>query len=137
MRPKVAVAAVLRSPDNQVLLIQRGHPPEMGRWAVPGGHVEAGERYDHALVRETREETGLAIVVGPLLFVSELITENDRWLILDFAATAESGEPLGQAASDAKRLGYFSFAQCQALDLASGMAELLTDSQVRGYLQWE
>jgi len=40
-------------------------------WDLPGGGVEAGETLHEALVREMREETGLVVEPGALLFVQE------------------------------------------------------------------
>lgn len=42
-----------------VLLIQRGHEPHKGKWALPGGHVDEGETTVAAAHRELTEETGL------------------------------------------------------------------------------
>ena len=43
-----------------VLLARRADEPEKGKWTVPGGHVDKGERFDEAAVRELEEETGIS-----------------------------------------------------------------------------
>lgn len=43
-----------------VLLTRRALEPERGKWTVPGGHVDKGERFDEAAVREMEEETGIS-----------------------------------------------------------------------------
>ncbi|WP_030667900.1 NUDIX hydrolase [Streptomyces rimosus] len=54
------------TPDAHVLLIERGWPPYEGCWALPGGHVDAGEHSRQAAVRELAEETGLRVDPGHL-----------------------------------------------------------------------
>ena len=62
--PDAAVAvdlAVLTVRDDalQILMIERGTEPYLGRLALPGGFVERDESLDAAAGRELREETGL------------------------------------------------------------------------------
>jgi 8-oxo-dGTP diphosphatase len=52
--------AALGQDDLSVLLIKRGSPPFLDRYALPGGFVDYGEDLDTAVVREVAEETGLS-----------------------------------------------------------------------------
>jgi 8-oxo-dGTP diphosphatase len=44
---------------GRIVLIKRKNPP-FG-WALPGGFVDYGESFEHAAVREAKEETGLDV----------------------------------------------------------------------------
>jgi len=61
-RPMVTVDILLLriyGGDLQLLLIQRGHPPFEGKWALPGGYVDIDEPIGSAAERELQEETGI------------------------------------------------------------------------------
>jgi|ERR1700741_2537660 len=47
--------------EDSVLLIRRG---DTGLWALPGGHVDPGEDFAVAGIREVAEETGLQLPAG-------------------------------------------------------------------------
>jgi len=57
-----------------VLFVQRGRPPREGTWNLPGGRLEPGETPAAAAAREVLEETGIAIVVGPVIALVEIAT---------------------------------------------------------------
>ncbi|MFD7244542.1 nucleotide triphosphate diphosphatase NUDT15 [Streptomyces massasporeus] len=76
--PVVGVGAVVTRPDGAVLIghrIKRGDP---GTWCLPGGHVEAGESFEAAAVRETAEETGIRGVTEVRVFALALETGAER-----------------------------------------------------------
>jgi 8-oxo-dGTP diphosphatase len=61
------VGAVIRDGAGRLLLIKRRNEPGAGLWSLPGGRIEPGETDEQAVVREVREETGLAVTCGALL----------------------------------------------------------------------
>jgi ADP-ribose pyrophosphatase YjhB (NUDIX family) len=60
LSPLVGVGAVIVQ-EGRVLLVERGREPMKGKWTIPGGLIEIGESLHQAVVRETREETGLEV----------------------------------------------------------------------------
>ena len=61
---KVAVDAVVFGYDNKslsLLVIERKHPDEKKKWALPGGFVEEDENLERAAKRELQEETNLSL----------------------------------------------------------------------------
>lgn len=60
------ILLTIRDGRLDVLLVERGHDPHAGRWAIPGGFVDPGEDLEEAARRELAEETGVDHVDGHL-----------------------------------------------------------------------
>jgi 8-oxo-dGTP diphosphatase len=95
-RPYLAVsAAIFRA--GRVLIVRRATPP-LGIYTLPGGGVELGETLEEAVIREVREETGLAIEPLALAGYREVIMRDDagkierHFVVLPFAARYVSGD---------------------------------------------
>lgn len=58
-RPALTADCVVFDRAGRLLLIKRGSAPFKGRWALPGGYVDYGERVEDAALRELKEETGI------------------------------------------------------------------------------
>ncbi len=54
-----SAAALVRNEKNEILLVQRGVEPGLGKWALPSGFIEIDETPEKACLRELEEETGL------------------------------------------------------------------------------
>lgn len=84
-----------------VLVIRRGWPPFEGRWALPGGHVDAGEETLAAAERELLEETGLTAPALELVGAYAAPGRDPRGRYVTFAYTAVlTGPPPVAVAGD-------------------------------------
>lgn len=76
MKTVLVAACALVDADGRVLLAQRPPGKSMaGLWEFPGGKVEPGERPEETLIRELREELGIAVsepCLAPLTFASHV-----------------------------------------------------------------
>lgn len=59
-RPKVGVGIIIQNAENKILIGKRkgGLAP---LFSIPGGHLENGETFEQAAIKEVLEETGLSI----------------------------------------------------------------------------
>jgi 8-oxo-dGTP diphosphatase len=87
---KIAVLVFLRNAAGDHLLLHRSKPPNKGAWSPIGGklEMETGESPFECAVRETREETGLAIVSGDLhlfgIIAEKAYEGQSHWLLFLF-----------------------------------------------------
>lgn len=127
--PEVAVGAVVTR-DGELLLVRRGHGPAAGEWSVPGGRVHLGEELHEAVVRETREETGIDVVVERFLGWVERIdsgAEPHHFVILDFACAPLDPDQGPTAGDDAAEAAWVALADLDSLPLVGGLLDFLMD----------
>jgi nucleoside triphosphatase len=93
--PEPTVRILIFNPKGELLLLRSHKWP--GRYVVPGGHVELGERIEQTVIREAKEETGLDVLDLRFLCWQEFIFDPSFWklrhfLFFDYACRAESTE---------------------------------------------
>jgi ADP-ribose pyrophosphatase YjhB (NUDIX family) len=114
--------------DDRILLLNQD--TDTGRsWSLPGGKVEDGETLAAALVREMREETGLDVEPGRLLYACDHLPGNGAHVIhLTFEAR-RAGGMVGDIAAGAdtipiRRVEFVKLCDLPALGFSNRFAEL-------------
>jgi ADP-ribose pyrophosphatase YjhB (NUDIX family) len=67
VNPRLVVTTIPVTDAGEVVLLRRGLEPGRGWWAQPGGFLEVDETVTEGAVRETLEETGLAVAPGEIV----------------------------------------------------------------------
>lgn len=129
--PRVGVGAVVFH-NGRVLLVQRGRPPAVGAWSVPGGRLRLGEPLGQAAEREILEETGIVIRAGKPVFTLDTIDRDEEgrvrfhYVIVDLSAEYVSGTPRG--GDDALEARWVSENELDELDVHPLTRRLLFES---------
>ena len=82
--------------DGMYLLQNRTKEDWQG-YALPDGHVETGESFEDAVIREMTEETGLTITRPQLCGVKQFPGEYGRYVVLLYRCNAFSGSLVSSA----------------------------------------
>lgn len=130
---KPSASGIVEDHKGRVLLARRVIEPARGCWDVPGGFLEPGEHPEQGVVRELREETGLAVQVERLVGVYMDIYGSGAVHTLNFyyLCRARGGTPLG--ADDVGEVAWFA-----AEDLPDNLAfqntrDALRDWQIKDF----
>ena len=91
--PEPTVGGLIISPDHKIFLM-KSHKWR-GKYVVPGGHIELGERMQDALIREVKEEAALDIFDIQFLCFHEFIYNESFWkkrhyIFFDFVCRSNS-----------------------------------------------
>jgi 8-oxo-dGTP diphosphatase len=131
--PRAGVGAVVLDGDR-VLLVRRGRAPSAGKWSLPGGLIELGERIEEAVAREVEEESGLRVRVGPVCgVIDRLVVEpapaggaarvRYHWVIIDYVAEVVDGDL--RAGSDAAEVRWVPLAEIDRYETTDGLADMI------------
>ncbi|MFC4548917.1 MULTISPECIES: NUDIX hydrolase [Halorussus] len=134
-RNPVPTAGVAVVSDDGVLLTRRAIEPGVGKWSVPGGHLEFDETPAAAAARELREEIGVRVDPADLELLDVFAADSipgKRIVTIGYAVRREetSGDP--EARSEVADVGWFTPAS-----LAERDVELLAPHGERFERAWE
>jgi len=127
-----SVACLIRDGEGRVLLVRHVE----GRWMLPGGVVDPGERPADAARRECWEEAGVVVEPtriagvygGPEHHTTYANGDNAAWIVTVFDAEIREGEPHAHD-DETQDVGWFAPAELDALEIGEA-----TRATLRGLL---
>ena len=108
--------------DGSRVLVQDRVDPGWPGIAFPGGHVEAGESFAEAVIREVFEETGLTIESPRLCGVKDFSDEDGRYVVFLYCADRFSGD---LRSSEEGEVFWAELGELPRMKLASSMGDTL------------
>ncbi|HZC70294.1 MAG TPA: NUDIX domain-containing protein [Jatrophihabitans sp.] len=122
---QLCAGAVVFDSACRLLLVRRANSPAAGQWCEPSGRRRPGESASDACVRECAEETGL--VVRPVRRAGrvEIVGDGTVYDIEDYVCEVTGGSL--RPGDDAAAVRWVTRAEFDAMDLAPGVREALTD----------
>ncbi|TKI08765.1 8-oxo-dGTP diphosphatase MutT [Martelella alba] len=96
MNIRTIAVGIIRNARREIFIAQRAQDAHMGGfWEFPGGKVETGETPEQALIRELREETGIAVLRAELLATSQHRFADRDMAFYFYLVEHWQGEPCG------------------------------------------
>ncbi|MFX0075106.1 MAG: NUDIX hydrolase [Candidatus Hermodarchaeota archaeon] len=130
--PLVGVGVMLTR-NNSLLLVKRKFDPDAGYWAIPGGHLDLGEKVEDAAEREAYEETGFIVKVSKLAGIIDKIMYDDEgrveyhYVLINYFVEQIEGAPNQDPVpnSDALDAKFVPFDKLKDYTLTESLVELL------------
>lgn len=117
---ELTVLCLVHSED--AYLLQNRVKEDWKGYTLPGGHIETGESIVHAVVREMKEETGLAILNPKLCGVKQFPKEDGRYIVFLFIADEYEGKLISSEEGD---MHWIKKDELSTVNLVSDFDELL------------
>lgn len=113
--------------DGDRVLLQNRIKEDWKGYALPGGHVEIGESFVDAVIREMKEETGLDIKNPKLAGVKQFPIkdgkyENGRYIVLLFKTSEFFGEV---TSSDEGQMEWVEYSNLTKIETVDDLEELI------------
>ena len=106
---------------DRVLVMDREKESRQGM-TLPGGHVEAGESFTEAVIREVKEETGLRITSPQMCGMKNWVEDGIRYVVLFYKTEKFEGDLIS---SEEGEVWWENLKEMPNLDLSLNMEDML------------
>ena len=113
--------------DGDRILLQNRVMNDWQGYTLPGGHVEPGESFVDAVIREMKEETGLTIIEPKLAGVKQFPIDNGRYVVLLFKATKFTGSLVSSEEGPMEWVDCYHLADVKTVDDFDDLLKVIND----------
>ena len=119
--------------DGNRLLLQNRVKEDWKGYTFPGGHVEPGESFVDAVIREMKEETGLTITNPRLVGVKQFPIENGRYIVMLFKATEFEGTVISSDEGEMEWIDIDDLSKVNVVDDFHDLLKVLNDPDLNEF----
>ena len=127
-RVELAVLCLIKDGDR--VLLQNRVKKDWQGYTLPGGHVERGESFVDAVVREMKEETGLTIEKPRMVGIKQFPIDGGRYIVLLFEATQFTGEVVSSEEGEMTWIDRAELANISAVDDLQELLKVFDDPEL-------
>ena len=118
--------------ENKILLQNRRKKDWQG-YALPGGHVEKGEAFTNAVIREMKEETGLDVIEPVLCGVKQFPIEDGRYIVFLFKSNQFKGELVSSDEGEMEWVDRDRLSEIQLVDDFEELLKVMEDEKLHEF----
>ena len=116
--------------EGNRILLQNCVKKDWQGYTIPGGHVEPGESFVDAVIRETKEETGLDIIKPRLVGIKQFPIDNGRYIVLLFKTESFNGQVVSSDEGDMEWVEYDRLSEVKAVDDLEDLLRVFNDPEL-------
>ena len=116
--------------DGDRILLQNRVKKDWQGYTLPGGHVEPGESFVDAVIREMKEETGLTVEDPRLAGVKQFPIKNGRYVVLLFKATQWTGELVSSEEGQMEWVEYGKLSEIHTVDDLEELLKVINNPEL-------
>ena len=127
-RVELTVLCLIENGDK--LLLQNRVKNDWKGYTLPGGHVELGESFVDACIREVKEETNLDIKNPKLVGVKQFPGEAGRYIVFLFKTTEFSGNLISSDEGEMEWKEYNDLSKINTVDDFEKLLEVMNSTEL-------
>ncbi len=119
--------------DGNRILLQNRVKKDWQGYTLPGGHVEPGESFVDAVIREMKEETGLDILKPRLVGIKQFPIDDGRYIVLLFKTESFSGQVVSSDEGEMEWVEYDRLSEINTVDDLDDLLKVFNDPDLNEF----